>query len=199
MTVSPGESASLRAKDEELLIKESVFTDFARMASGFWASRERNRLLGLAAALTVVIAAMAVAQVRLNAWSKPFYDALTRKDMLAFWKQLGVFAELAGILLLLNVTQTWLNQTSRVVLREGLVHDLMTEWLKPLRAFRLSNAGWIGQNPDQRMHADAQRLTELMTDLGIGLLQSTLLLGSFIGVLWMLSRRMILPIMGHQV
>jgi vitamin B12/bleomycin/antimicrobial peptide transport system ATP-binding/permease protein len=199
MTASPGEAAPLWAKDEELSIKESVFTDFARMASGFWASRERNKLLTLAAALTVVIAAMAVAQIRLNAWSKPFYDALTRKDMLAFWKQLGVFAELAGVLLLLNVTQTWLNQTSRVVLRQGLVHDLMKEWLKPLRAFRLSNAGWIGLNPDQRMHADAQRLTELMTDLGIGLLQSTLLLGSFIGVLWMLSKRMIFPIAGHQL
>src|SRR5271169_4525205 len=125
MTASPGEATPLSAKDEDLSIKESVFTDFVRMASGFWASRERNQLLTLAAALTVVIAATAYAQIRLNAWSQPFYDALTRKDMLAFWKQLGVFAELAGVLLVLNVTQTWLNQTSRVVLRQGLVHDLI--------------------------------------------------------------------------
>jgi vitamin B12/bleomycin/antimicrobial peptide transport system ATP-binding/permease protein len=199
MTASPVEAAPLWAKDEDLAIKESLFTDFVRMASGFWASRERNKLLTLAAALTVVIAATAYAQIRLNAWSKPFYDALTRKDVLALWKQLGVFAELAGVLLLLNVTQTWLNQSTRVVLRQGLVHDLMRQWLKPLRAFRLSNAGWIGVNPDQRMHADAQHLTELMTDLGIGLLQSTLLLASFIGVLWMLSKRMIFPIAGHTL
>ncbi len=168
------------------------------MASGYWASRERNKLLTLVAALIVVIAATAYTQIRLNAWSKPFYDALTRKDVLSFWKQLGVFAELAGVLLLLNVAQAWLRETSRVVLRAGLVHDLLSQWLKPLRAFRLSNAGWIGVNPDQRLHADARRLTELMTDLGIGLLQSTLLLLSFIGVLWVLSRRVILPIAGHQ-
>ena len=168
------------------------------MASGFWASCERNRLMMLAAGLTAVTSATAYAQIRLNAWNKPFYDALTRKDLFVFWKQLGVFAGLAGVLLLLNVAQTWLREVSRVVLREGLVHDLMTEWLKPLRAFRLSDAGWIGVNPDQRIHADARRLTELMTDLGIGLLQSTLLLLSFIGVLWVLSRGMILPIAGHQ-
>ncbi len=54
------------------------------MASGFWASRERNKLLTLAAVLIVVIAATAYAQIRLNAWSKPFYDALTRKDMFGF-------------------------------------------------------------------------------------------------------------------
>ena len=102
--------------------------------------------------------------------------------------QLGVFAELAGILLVLNVAQMWLNQTSKVVLRQGLVHDLLNEWLVPLRAFRLSYVRGMGANPDQRLHADAQHLTELTTDLGIGLLQSTLLLASFIGVLWVLSR-----------
>ena len=56
-----------------------------------------------------------------------------------------------GILLVLNVAQTWLNQTSKVALREGFVHDLLNEWLAPLRAFRLSNSGAIGVNPDQRI------------------------------------------------
>jgi len=195
---APGEPPAAGARDEDHAIRDNLFVDFARMASGFWASRERNRLMMLAAALIVVIAATAYTQIRLNAWSKPFYDALTRKDLVSFGKQLGVFAELAGVLLFLTVAQAWLRETSRVVLREGLVHDLMTEWLKPLRAFRLSNAGWIGVNPDQRLHADARRLTELLTDLGIGLLQSTLLLLSFIGVLWVLSRGMIFPVAGHR-
>ena len=64
------------------------------------------------------------------------------------------------------------------------------------RAFRLSNAGEIGENPDQRIQQDAQHLTDLTTDLGIGLLQSTLLLLSFIGVLWVLSSHMVLSIFG---
>ncbi|HEV8018359.1 MAG TPA: ABC transporter ATP-binding protein/permease [Steroidobacteraceae bacterium] len=168
------------------------------MVAAFWASRERNQLLILATGLVVVVAATAYMQIRLNAWNQPFYNALTHKDMPAFIKQLEVFAELAAILLVLNVSQVWLNQTFRVVLRQGLVHDLLNEWLKPLRAFRLSNAGVIGQNPDQRLHADAQHLTDLMTDLGIGLLQATLLLLSFIGVLWVSSRNMILPFGGQR-
>jgi len=163
------------------------------MASAFWASRERNRLLMLAAALVAVIGATAYMQIRLNAWNQPFYDALTRKDTSGVVGQLIVFVELAAVLLVLNVGQVWLNQMSRVVLRQGLGHDLLNEWLKPLRAFRLRDAGLIGQNPDQRLHADAQHLTELVTDLGIGLLQSTLLLLSFVGVLWVLSRGMTLP------
>ena len=179
--------------------KDSLFSQVMRMSSAFWAARERNRLLALAAALVAICAATAYAQIRLNAWNRPFYDALTRKDMTGFVRQLGVFAILASVLLALNVAQTWLNQSSRVVLRQGLGHDLLDAWLQPLRAFRLSNAGWIGVNPDQRMHADAQHLTELTTDLGVGLLQATLLLLSFIGVLWVLSQHMTLPLSGQRL
>ena len=164
------------------------------MIPAFWTSRQRNRLLMLAVALVAVIGLTAYAQIRLNAWNRPFYNALTRKDIPGFMTQLGVFAVLAGFLLALNVAQMWLNQMSKVVLRQGLVDDLLDEWLKPVRAFRLSNSGLIGVNPDQRLQADAQHLTDLSTDLGIGLLQSTLLLLSFIGVLWGLSQGMFLPI-----
>src|ERR1700730_7612081 len=45
----------------------------------------------------------------------------------------------------------------------------------------------IGVNPDQRIHEDARHLVDLSTDLGIGLLQATILLGCFISVLWSLS------------
>jgi len=138
-------------------------------------------------------------QVRLNAWNQPFYDALTRKDLPQFIQQLGVFAVLAAILLTLNVAQVWLNQTTKLTLRRSLVHDMVDQWLKPLRAFRLSTAGSIGANPDQRMSADAQHLADLATDLLIGLLQSTLLLLSFIGVLWFLSEEMFLPWRGRHI
>ena len=194
MTQPPGGSTSGGAAD--VLVKDSLFSQVVRMASAFWASRERNPLLMLTGALIAVTTATAYAQIRLNAWNRPFYDSLTHKDLSEFVRQLGVFAILAGVLLVLNVAQTRLNQSSRVVLRRGLGDDLLDAWLKPGRALRLSNAGWIGVNPDQRLHADAQHLAELMTDLGIGLLQATLLLLSFIGVLWILSQRMTLPLAG---
>ena len=92
----------------------------------------------------------------------------------------------------------WLNQSSKVVLRQGLVNDLLNQWLKPKRAFRLSNSGPLGANPDQRLQADAQHLTDLSTDLGIGLLQSSLLLLTFVGVLWGLSKGQFLPIAGRE-
>ena len=176
--------------DPALAWSRGLWAEVRMMAGAFWSSPRRNRLVGLAVALVVVVGATAYMQIRLNAWNKPFYDALTRKDLPSFMTQLGVFGVIAGILLCLNVGQTWLTQMARLVLRQGLVEDLFAEWMKPLRAFRLANAGAIGTNPDQRLAADAQHLTELTTDLGVELLQAGLLLISFIGVLWGLSAGM---------
>ncbi|HEY0213945.1 MAG TPA: ABC transporter ATP-binding protein/permease [Paenirhodobacter sp.] len=164
------------------------------MAQAFWHSRQRNALVALALATVVVVGATAWFQIRLNAWNEPFYDALTRRNATSFFTQLWVFAQLAAVLLVLNVAQAWLRQMSKLTLRKGLVHDLLGEWLGPQRAFRLMGAGSIGENPDQRIAADAQQLTELTTDLGIGLLQATLLLLSFVGVLWELSNGMFVQV-----
>jgi vitamin B12/bleomycin/antimicrobial peptide transport system ATP-binding/permease protein len=73
------------------------------------------------------------------------------------------------------------------------------EWLEPRRAFQLANAGKMGANPDQRIHEDARHLSELSADLGIGLLQSSLLLGSFIGVLWILSGNVTFHVSGRSL
>ena len=56
-----------------------------------------------------------------------------------------------------------------------------------MRLAQLAGAGEVGINPDQRIHEDARRLSELSADLGIGLLQASLLLLSFLGVLWSIS------------
>ena len=69
----------------------------------------------------------------------------------------------------------------------------LKDWMQPRRAFWLANAGTIGVNPDQRMHEDARHLTELSADLGIGLLQASILFATFAGVLWGLSSELQLP------
>ena len=111
--------------------------------------------------------------------------------MAGFITQLMVFTVIAGGLLVLVVSQTWLRAMMNVRLREWLTHDLLDQWLVRQRVYLLSFAGEISVNPDQRIQQDAQHLTELMTTLAIGLLQSTLLLMSFTGVLWVLSDQVV--------
>jgi ABC-type uncharacterized transport system fused permease/ATPase subunit len=162
------------------------------------ASPQRNKISVLGVALAVIIGATAYGQIRLNAWNQPFYDALSRKDLAEFFAQLIVFCSIAVGLLILNVAKTWFSLKSNIILREGLVRDLFDQWLKPGRAFRLADAGDIGANPDQRIHEDARHLSELTSGLALGLLESSLLLVSFIGVLWMLSGNVIFHFGGRS-
>jgi vitamin B12/bleomycin/antimicrobial peptide transport system ATP-binding/permease protein len=175
------------AEEAQAAVEVGLGPQVWMMVQAFWGSPQRTKILLLGVALVIIIGATAFAQIRLNAWNQPFYDAIQRKDLDEFLRQLIVFAVIAGVLLCLNVAQTWAREKTKLKLREGLVRDLFDEWLEPKRAFRLASAGDIGSNPDQRIHEDARHLTELTTELGVGLLQSTLLLLSFVGVLWMLS------------
>lgn len=186
------------AGDIDEAAQAGLVKQLSMMIGALFGSPVRNVLLLLNFALVAVILVTAYGQIRLNSWNQPFYDALSRRDLADFLIQLGVFGMIAGSLLVLNVFQTFLNQMIKLKLREGLVLDLIGQWLMPRRAFRLANAGPIGVNPDQRLHEDARHLTELSADLGIGLFQSAILLLSFIGVLWTLSSGFIFNVGGHS-
>ena len=196
-TDQPNENV-VKQDDGDDADNSGLLTQLSLMSRAWWASSVRNLLLWLSGALVAVVAITAYGQIRLNNWNQPFYDALSRKDMHEFLVQLLVFCVIAGALLILNVGQRWLVETLKLRLREGLVQDLVRNWLVPGRAFRLSNAGSVGVNPDQRMHEDARHLTELSADLGVGLLQSSILLATFVEVLWTLSSDFVFHVSGRH-
>ncbi|MGO9514747.1 MAG: ABC transporter ATP-binding protein/permease [Steroidobacteraceae bacterium] len=197
--ISPPPDEDEPPPDKDEIAQSALLPQLGMMRRALWASPMRNPLLLLSIALFVVIAATAYGQIRLNSWNKPFYDALSHKNFIEFLIQLGIFGIIAGALLVLNVAQRWLGEMLKLKLRQGLVHDLIQGWMVPGRAFRLANAGAIGVNPDQRMHEDARHLTELSADLGIGLLQDSILLITFVSILWRLSSDFAFQIGGRHI
>lgn len=156
-------------------------------------------LIVLAAGVVAVIALNTVAQVRLNAWNGDFYGAIEQRDLEAFLRQLRVFLVLAAILLTLVVAQTWLQEVLKVRLRARVTDDLLERWLEPKRAAQLTRLDGIGVNPDQRLQEDVRNLSELSVGLAAGLVQSTLLLFTFTGVLWTLSSTVELTVFGETI
>jgi vitamin B12/bleomycin/antimicrobial peptide transport system ATP-binding/permease protein len=185
--------------DADEIASAGLLPQLGMMARALWAAPVRNTLFLLSGALFLVIAATAYGQIRLNSWNQPFYDALSHQNLAQFLDQLGIFGIIAGALLALNVGQRWLGETLKLKMRQGLAHDLIQNWLTPGRAFRLSNSGTVGVNPDQRMHEDARHLAELSADLGIGLLQSSILLATFVKILWGLSSNFAFHFEGRQL
>lgn len=157
-------------------------------------SRYRVRVGWLALILLAVVGANTYGQVRLNAWSGSFYDTLAQRSFWALGNELIAFLIIVGGLLALVVSQTWLQEMIKLRLREWLTHDLLDRWMAPRRAYLISHAGELGVNPDQRMEEDARALADLTASFAFGLLQSTLLLFTFVGVLWVLSSQVVFSI-----
>jgi vitamin B12/bleomycin/antimicrobial peptide transport system ATP-binding/permease protein len=178
--------------------RTSVIAQLRSLLSAIRVSRYRRRLALLAAGMVLVICGNSIGQIRLNAWQGAFFDAIEQRDLAVFGSQLLVFGLIVSGLLVLVVAQTWLREMLQVRLREWLTHDLLDRWLAPKRAYLLANAGEIGINPDQRVHEDTRHLTDLSTELAVGLLQGTLLLVSFIGVLWVLSAQVVFVVGDHS-
>ncbi len=174
-----------RANDEGTLAQTRELLSLLRL------SALKNWLIMFSGFMVAVIVLNAVTQVRLNAWQGSIYDAIGSRELAIFYREIGVFLAIVSVLLVLGVAQTWLHETLKVGLRRATSFDLLDEWLRPERTYRLPLAGDIGVHPDQRIQDDARRLTELSVDLGVGLVQSTLLLVSFVGVLWVLSDQVV--------
>jgi putative ATP-binding cassette transporter len=150
-------------------------------------------------AVFAVILLNTVMQVRLNEWKGLFYNALQDRDFQSFLFQLGMFFVIVAGLLGLGVAQTWMTETLKVRSRRWLSTHLIEAWLMPRRAYLLRFAGDIARNPDQRITEDVRRLADQSIGLLVGLGQSTLLLVSFVGVLWHLSAEVPFNINGQSV
>jgi putative ATP-binding cassette transporter len=162
-----------------------------------WRSRHRPRLVLLAAGIAAILAANMLGQIRLNQWNGSFFDTLQERNLASLGHQLLLFFAIVGVLLALVVGQTWMQQMLKVCLREWLTHHLLDRWLVGGRAYRLGLAGQLGVNPDQRIEEDTRRLTELSAGLAIGLFQASLLLISFISILWTLSAHLVFVVGGY--
>ena len=187
------DAASKEQRAEEAY---NIYRQLKTLWQALAASPHRYRIWLLSAGILIAISLNMVGQVRLNDWKGDFYNALEQANANAFIMQIGVFILIVAVLLALVVAETWIREMLEVRLREWLTHDLLDQWLAPKRAYLLSFSGEIGENPDQRMQADCQRLTEFGADLAIGLLRSSLLLLSFIGVLWGLSGQVVFSFEG---
>jgi putative ATP-binding cassette transporter len=150
-------------------------------------SRAAWPVIRLVLAVTVVLVGNMFGQIRLNEWNGSFFDAVAKRNDDAFLNQLRDFLIIVGVLLALVVAQTWLQERLKIRLRERVSRVLMDMWLAPRRVYQLGFVGQAAAQPDQRMQEDCRIFAEHTAELGVGALQSFLLLVSFIGVLWTLS------------
>ena len=154
----------------------------------YFQSEEKWRARLLLGACVGLNLGMVYLMVLLNDWNRVFYDALQNRDAEVFWHQLGVFAMLATCFIIVAVYRFYLTQLLQVRWRAWMTRDYLQRWLKGHVFYQLELQSKNGtDNPDQRIQEDVQQFTTDTVGLSMGLLDATVTLLSFVGILWALS------------
>ncbi|RZA08893.1 MAG: ABC transporter ATP-binding protein/permease [Proteobacteria bacterium] len=158
-----------------------------------------RRIFLIIGAAVFVLVLNVIGEIRMNKWQGSFFRAIEHKNLHDVWKQAGTFVVIMLVLLSFVVTQNWLLERMKIRWREWLTGHLLDSWMAPGRAYRLNMTSAERLNPDQRIQEDVRNFSEMSGDLGMGALRSTLMLVSFVGVLWGMSRGISLPLFGRAV
>lgn len=178
----------------------SALADAWALAAPFWrAAGQWRAWLQLTGVIALTLFAVWL-NVRFSDWNNAFYNTLQNHDLGAFWHQLGVFGLLAGVFIVVAVHRQYLQQLLFMHWRTWLTEWFQQGWLRPGAAYRLGAGGLHRiDNPNQRIAEDARGFVSSTLDLGLGVLNASVTLLSFAGILWRLSGDLPLPFLDGMV
>jgi putative ATP-binding cassette transporter len=186
-------------------IADPYFSERAPTTASIWPARPftvaQNRLAIAALVFIIVINQFEVALlVRLNYFSRDFYNALQNKDEAAFWTQLLlIFLPFATIYIAALVVEYVVTSTFVVRWRRWLSAHYIGRWLGGGAHYPMALAGTPADNPDQRISEDIYGFIygngsgAGIFGYSITLLSTLTTLVSFAIVLWTLSAGFPLP------
>jgi putative ATP-binding cassette transporter len=165
-------------------LEPRVAKSFLQMASGFWqgptAATAWFLTLGLAASLVL----STYATVQMNHWNRWFFDALERKDVATVQSAVLVFFLIIAGMAAIGVCIVLTREKLQVRWRAWLVQRLLDTWLDKQRFYHLNASGKEPPNPEYRISDDTRWATEILVDLGIGLVSALIGGLAFISILW---------------
>ena len=164
-----------------------------RIAGAYWRSEEKWSAWGLLVTIVLLSLSNVYVSVRINEWNKSFYNALQAFDRGEVFRQLGVFCGLAIVAATISVNALYLNQMLQMRWRRWLTRRYVSDWLTDRKYYRFCFDAKT-DNPDQRIAEDIQQFVAYVMNLSVGLLASSVLLVSFLSILWGLSGSLEIPL-----
>ena len=177
---------------------KNFIRDLWALLRPYWKSEERRSAWLLLVANIVLTLGLVYMSVLFNQWYNLFYNTLQNKDMKEFYHQLGRFSVLAAIYIAIAVYQVYLNQMLQIRWRRWLTDRYLGDWLANRNYYRMQLKGDGADNPDQRISEDFRMFVDDSLSLGLGFLNAAVTLGSFAGILWLLSGPIEIPINGTR-
>ncbi|MDO5653141.1 MAG: ABC transporter ATP-binding protein/permease [Brachymonas sp.] len=178
--------------------------DAWRLATPYFNSEDKWRARLMLLGILALNLAVVYLSVLFNQWYNAFYNALQEKNEPEFWRQMWKFAILAFSSIILGVYKFYVTQLLDLRWRGWMTRHYMDKWLAHYRYYHLellrqSGSVSLPDNPDQRIQEDIGRFTGSALGMSMGLLNASVTLVSFIGILWTVSGSISFTLAGQAI
>jgi vitamin B12/bleomycin/antimicrobial peptide transport system ATP-binding/permease protein len=160
----------------------------------YWSSEDRWAAWGLLAVVVGLTLGMVHINVLFSHWNNAFFSALQNKDQTAFLQQLFRVSWLIGLYIFFAVYQLYLNQMLEIRWRRWLTERYLRAWLADGAYYRMQLEARETDNPDQRIAEDVHLLISHTLTLVMGALRAVVTMVAFVGILWVLSGTLTVPL-----
>ena len=174
--------------------RSGFWRDFWALFKPYWFSEERLIARLLLSAIIALTLGMVYMNVQINEWQNLFFNTLQDKNKAEFYRQILRFTMLAAIWIAMSVYSLYLTQMLQIRWRRWLTDKYLKDWLTDRTYYPMQLRGRQTDNPDQRVAEDLKIFVNQTLGLSIGLLNAVVTLVSFVGVLWVLSGPLTIPL-----
>lgn len=181
----------------EAMAGASTLTRFRHLAGGYWThSEERWKARGLTAALALMVLGQLGTAIWINLWNKDFFNALEQRNAEGLFRQIGIFAMIVVFSMATTATHLHVKRHLQMGWRAWLSRITLEKWLQRGRQYQLQFLPGAHDNPDSRIAEDIRIATEYAVEFAHSIFYCSLLLVTFLGLLWNLSGAMTFSVGG---
>lgn len=175
------------------------FQRFWAIAKGYWFGEEKWKARGLLLLIVVLLLGYTGLSVVLNNQRGELISALSAKDEGRFWQTVTVFIGVLVVYAPLLAGYTYLRDRLGLEWRRWLTEQFVDRYFSDRAFYRINQFNPDIDNPDQRIAEDVKSFTQESLALVLVVASSLLEEIAFSGVLWRISRELVLFLVGYAI
>jgi vitamin B12/bleomycin/antimicrobial peptide transport system ATP-binding/permease protein len=176
-----------------------VFRQFWTIAKTYWFSEEKWQARGLLLGVVLFLLAYTGLSVVLNNKRGVLISALSAKDESRFWETVVIFIGVLVLYAPLLAGYRYLRDRLSLQWRRWLTNHFLDNYFTNRAYYNLSTANGEIDNPDQRIAEDVRSFTQESLSFLLVLVESVLAVIAFSGVLWGISRPLVLFLLLYAI
>ena len=176
-----------------------VFQRFGAIAKAYWFGDEKWQARGLLLLIVVLLLGYTGLSVVLNSQRGELISSLSAKDEARFWQTVVIFVGVLVVYAPLLAGYTYLRDRLGLEWRRWLTHRFVNQYFSDRAFYRINQFNPDIDNPDQRIAEDVRSFTQESLTLVLVVASSILEIIAFSGVLWSISRELVLFLVGYAI